>query len=171
MSDDPPGIEPSPADEPVRSPPLPGDEAHTVFSALVRTSYEYQGPVPPPAYLREYEEICPGSAQQMFTMAEGQATHRQELEAVVIMGKDRRATHGLYIGGLLALIVLVLAFVLILTGRSVAGFGILIGEAATLAGVFVYGRSEQRREREAKARLAPPRPFQPSLPFQASDDT
>lgn len=103
-------------------------------------------------------------------MAESQAKHRHHIERVVIEGKDRRATHGLYIGGGLALIAMFFAFVLILQGRSVAGFSTLIGEAAVLAGVFVYGRSQQRKEREEKARLAPlPSPPQPQLPFSSPD--
>ena len=172
MTNDPSGdeIEPLAADPESTPPPSQASsEAQAVVSALVQTSYEYRGPVPPPAHLREYEDICPGSAKQMFNMAQSQAKHRQDVEAIVIKGKDRRATHGLYIGGFLATVVLALAFILILTGRSIAGFGTLIGEAAVLSGVFIFGRTQQRKERETKAQLAPPP--QLSLPFPESNET
>lgn len=173
MSNDPSGdeVEPSAAEPAAPAPSEASGETQAVVSALVRTSYEYQGPVPLPVHLREYEEIVPGSGQQMFDMADRQAAHRQYLEAIVIKGKDRRATHGLYIGGFLATVVLALAFILILTGRSIAGFGTLIGAAAVLSGVFVYGRSQQRKERETKAQLAPPPSPQLSFPFPESPDS
>lgn len=106
-------------------------------------------------------------------MADRQSQHRQELETLVVAGKDRRATHGLYIGGFLALLVAVFGFVLVLSGRSVAGFGTLVAEAGTLAGVFIVGRTQQRKERLEKARLAPlpPTPSQqPQLPFRPIED-
>lgn len=129
-------------------------------------SFAFAGPLPHPEILRGYDEVCPGAADRIIALAESQAEHRQSLERVVISGKDRRATHGLYIGGAIAAVVTVLAFLLVWRGRSVAGFATLIGEAGFLAGVFVYGRTQERREREAKARLTAlvPEPS-PQLPF------
>ena len=130
-------------------------------------SETYSGPTPHPEHLRQYEEIAPGSAQQMIDMAHDQARHRQHLEKVVVEGNDKRATHGLYLGWFIAVVVLAFGFVLVLQGRNLAGFITLIAEAATLAGVFVFGRLQQKKERIAKAKLSTPPspPAQPELPF------
>jgi hypothetical protein len=103
-------------------------------------------------------------------MGRDQAQHRQRLESIVVQGNDRRATHGLYLGFVLALSVLGLGFTLVFQGRDVAGFATLGATAATLAGVFVYGRYQQRKERESKARMSQPRSsVQPELPFPSDN--
>ena len=38
------------------------------------------GPLPPPEMLAQYEEILPGAAERILSMAERQAEHRQKLE-------------------------------------------------------------------------------------------
>lgn len=42
------------------------------------------GGIPPPAMLREYEEILPGASDRMFKLAENQQSHRISLEAMAI---------------------------------------------------------------------------------------
>ena len=127
----------------------------------------FAGPLPPPAILREYDRAYPGAAQQIIQMALSQSAHRQHLEKVVVEGNDRRATRGLYMAWSLVTLVLIFGFVLVLLDRNVAGFGLLIGDACLALGSLVYGRYEQRKERERKAKLtiptAPPRT--PQLPF------
>jgi len=44
----------------------------------------YSGPLPPPAAMAKYEEICPGSAERILKMAELQSEHRKHLECKVI---------------------------------------------------------------------------------------
>ncbi len=41
----------------------------------------YQGPLPPPAMLRGYEELVPGGVARILAMAERQAAHRQTIES------------------------------------------------------------------------------------------
>ncbi len=45
----------------------------TEFTAL-------SGPLPPPEMLAQYEEILPGAAERILSMAERQAEHRQKME-------------------------------------------------------------------------------------------
>ena len=138
------------------------------LSAAFIKAASWTGPLPHPADLAAYEKVCPGAAQEILDMAKGQAAHRQNLELIVIRGNDRRATHGLYLGWFVATLAMVAGFLLIWNGRDVAGFTLLIAELVTLAGVFVYGRVEQRRERQEKAKLMAG-PAQPQLPFPPPD--
>ena len=40
----------------------------------------YEGPLPPPEYLRQYEEAIPGAGQKIVDMMVEQANHRAEVE-------------------------------------------------------------------------------------------
>lgn len=40
----------------------------------------FAGPIPPPDLLKGYEEVCPGAAQRIISMAEVQSEHRRALE-------------------------------------------------------------------------------------------
>jgi uncharacterized membrane protein len=40
----------------------------------------FQGPIPPPAVLREYEQLEPGAANRIIKMAEKEQEHRHYLE-------------------------------------------------------------------------------------------
>ncbi|MGH9278453.1 MAG: DUF2335 domain-containing protein [Acidimicrobiales bacterium] len=121
MSDDP--IAEQEADAPSSRPPSSAassaDPSVSGFVASYESFEWFSGPLPHPRILREYNEICPGAADRILGMAERQATQRQALERIVVEGKDRRATQGQRIGGALAALITVLAFILILTGRSI----------------------------------------------------
>lgn len=43
-------------------------------------SSTFEGPIPPPALLREYNQILPGAAERIIAMAENEGRHRQALE-------------------------------------------------------------------------------------------
>src|SRR5687768_13622143 len=47
---------------------------------LIEVSTTYSGPIPPPAILRGYEDIVPGSADRIMGWAESQTKHRHKLE-------------------------------------------------------------------------------------------
>jgi len=40
----------------------------------------HQGPLPHPEVLRQYDQLSPGAADRIITMAEGEAAHRREME-------------------------------------------------------------------------------------------
>jgi len=42
----------------------------------------FQGSLPLPSHLREYNEIVPGAAERILAMAEKQSVHRRDLEAM-----------------------------------------------------------------------------------------
>lgn len=44
----------------------------------------YEGPLPPPEYLRQYEEAVPGAGQKIVDMMVAQANHRAEVERNLI---------------------------------------------------------------------------------------
>jgi uncharacterized membrane protein len=92
-------------------------------------------------------------------MAERQQEHRHELEKVTVTESANRSWWGLRLGFLITVGVVGVGAAAILTGRSLAGFALILADLAVLAGVFVYGRAEQRKERVEKDKetAVPPR--------------
>jgi len=123
----------------------------------------WHGPLPPAEQLKGYEDVLPGAADRIFTMAEEQARHRQHLEKVAVEGGNSRSWWGLALGFVISLVVLGLSAGAIYTGHDAAGAAGMGVDVVALASVFVYGRREQRRERvekEAQTRL----PLSQALP-------
>lgn len=152
-----------PDDLPVEGEVVESQQVPQQLQAFIAAA-SFAGPLPIPQHLAEYDQIVPGAASKIIDMAVDQAEHRRGLEKTVIAGADKRATHGLYIGGAVAALVVILGFILIMTGHSGYGLAAIIGQAAVLAGVFVFTKIDQRKERQEKAKLAPPSP-QLTLPF------
>lgn len=106
----------------------------------------FQGPIPPPELLREYNEIIPDGADRIVKMAEAQSSHRIELERIVIKGDDRRANWGLVTGYSIGVLIIVLSFILILYGHGMEGTVLGTIDLVSLVGVFVYGRRSRVQE-------------------------
>lgn len=106
----------------------------------------YSGPLPPPDFLRSYNEIVDDGAERVFRMAEQQAAHRQHLERTLLLGQDKRANRGQLLGFFIALAVLGLGGFLVLSGHDWAGGTVMAVDVVGLAGIFVYSRLEQGRD-------------------------
>lgn len=117
---------------------------------LAAFSASYAGPLPPADQIRAYEEVLPGSAGRILAMAERQHEHRQKLERVTVEEAANRSWWGLRLGFVIAILVIGVGAAAIFTGHALAGFALIIGQAGILAGVFVYGRVDQRKERVEK---------------------
>lgn len=111
---------------------------------------EFAGPLPPPLYLDKYEQILPGAADRIITMAECQSKHRQEIENKVISSDVRNSQLGLIFAFILGLAGLGSGFYLIYSGKIIEGSifgGITI---VSLTSTFIYGSRQRRKEREAR---------------------
>lgn len=47
---------------------------------------QYEGPLPPPYMLREYDEAIPGAGERILCEAERQAEHRRAMESKLVEG-------------------------------------------------------------------------------------
>lgn len=118
----------------------------SVVAAAFSAFASYQGPLPPAAEMKAYEDILPGAADRILAMAEGQARHRQDLEKKAVYGGSSRAWWGLWLGFIIALLVLGGAIGLVESGHDAAGTALGSIDLVSLAAVFVIGRSGQQRE-------------------------
>ena len=113
-------------------------------------SMMWQGPIPPAHEMEQYERILPGAADRILAMAESQSDHRQHLETTVVEGNLTSETQGRWFG--LAIVSGGFGFSAWMVSRGQSGEAatVIIGQLAILAGLFIHGRSEQRKEREQR---------------------
>jgi len=83
-------------------------------------------------------------------MAETQSAHRQALEAAVVGGNVAAEARGHIFGFVITMTAVVGGIGLIANGKSTEGLVAIITALSALAGVFVWGRVQQKRERDAK---------------------
>lgn len=116
----------------------------------VVTQYaSYEGPIPPPNLLAEYNEIIPDGANRIMTMAEKQQEHRHYIEKTVIEAGVDQSKRGLNRGFWICTIFGVISGGLIALGHPE---GLVLGglDIVGLAGVFVYQSESRRNERREK---------------------
>ena len=99
-------------------------------------------------------DVVPNGAERIVALAERQVEHRQSLENAVVHANIRAESRGQTFAFLLALIVVVGGIVLIAFNKDVQGLAAIITAFIGLATVFVYGRWQQKQERERKRREA-----------------
>jgi uncharacterized membrane protein len=61
------------------------------------------GPLPSPETLRQYEDLLPGTAERIISMAERQSAHRIDLESTVVREQLKDSKRGQFIGLVIAL--------------------------------------------------------------------
>ena len=111
------------------------------------------GFLPPPAMLEQYERLRPGFTGELMEMAKTQAGHRQYLERLNVEGNSKRADRGQWLAGGSMAVIFGAAIALAFTGRTAVAIAFVAIDVVGVAGVFISGRVEQRRERLEKQRL------------------
>jgi uncharacterized membrane protein len=97
---------------------------------------EFSGPLPPPNLLDGYENIVPGAAARILTLAEEEAVHRRRMER----GFARYRGWSLFAASLIALVALVGGLYLTATGHSTEGLVVVLVEIGTLVTVFLVSQ-------------------------------
>lgn len=127
-----------------------GGQVPTKLSVFANVLQQWQGPLPPPEWLKKYDEALPGLADRLFKSFESQVRHRIEIESIVVRGNTESQARGQWFALTIALGVLALAFFLVHLGQVGWAIGTVLTEILMLAGVFVYGREKQAEERWKK---------------------
>lgn len=125
-----------------------------VRAEQTQTLAAFSGPLPPPEILKQYDEVFAGCAERIVVMAERQSTHRQSLETTVIKGGSRNETLGLIGAAVLGITAIICGYLLVEHGKDAQGFSVILGTIGTLAGIFIWGRHRQEKERKEKLKRA-----------------
>lgn len=113
------------------------------------------GPLPSADELAKYEAIKPGITDIFINTYQKQANHRMDIESRVVNHNNANATRGQIFAFAIVLVAIVCGCVLIIYNKDAAGLSTIIIALASLVGVFVYGRSQERKERLEKAKQVP----------------
>ena len=94
-------------------------------------SASFRGPLPPPSMFAKYDDVLPGAAERLFTMAEKEQEHRIDWETKALSGSIRSTTLGQWLGFGIALFGIfasgyvatqgMTAVAIVLAGGSLAG--------------------------------------------------
>ena len=138
--------EPNPAEalQPERTDPASAPRDVFLFQA------EFSSLLPPPALLRQYNEVAPGTAERLLSLVEAQTSHRLELEKSLIAYDIRRAYLGLGAAFFVALTSIVSGSLVAVNGQPWAGTAVATATVIGLVYAFLKGIGGRRDEREAK---------------------
>ncbi len=120
---------------------------------VIAMHQQFQGPLPPPTTLKEYNEIIPNGAERIMKMAEEQSMHRRSLETKAINTDSRNSLLGVIFAFLLGIATIIMGGIVVLHGHEWSGSFLGSAGLVGLVSVFIYGTRERRKERQAKAKM------------------
>lgn len=118
--------------------------------ARMEVSASYSGPIPPPAMLKQYDEVVAGAAARILGMAEDQSKHRMQIEQRVLYHDSVRAYLGMVCGLTLGVVAIAGGSIAAYYGRDWFGGTLSLSGLASLVGVFIYGNRARTQERQNK---------------------
>lgn len=124
---------------------LPAEKRDEVVSKLaaifVHHEEKFSGPIAHPRHLREYEDIHPGAADRIISMAERQQSHiiEQQQQATSREFSDRRL--GMWMGAAAFFLLVVLAYLLGVNGQPWLASAFVASSAIGVVKFFVDGRN------------------------------
>ena len=121
----------------------------------------WQGPLPPPQQLAEYEKVHPGLAERIIQMAERQQNHRHQKD----MAPDKWRARGQWLGFAIVIVALGIVAYLVANGSPIQGvvpvFIALSGLVSSAVWSSVMGRRERKRKSAKQTSSMPELPKQP----------
>ncbi len=118
-----------------------------VVAEVIR-SEEFSGPIPHPKIIKGYEEVVPGAADRIISMAENQSKHRQELEKMMVSAEVRDSLLGVLFAFILGIGCIAAAIVIVIMVPEKAGAisGALFGMTgiASIIATFIKSTRSSR---------------------------
>lgn len=130
---------------PTKQRPTPTTPHHpTKQQDVVHHQESYNGPIPHPSHLSQFEEILPGSAERIFQMTEGDLKHIQDLQKQSMKDDFTYSMTGVLIGGIVTVGAIFGSIYVIIAGHDWAGVGIIGMTLSTIVGAFIYGTNNKK---------------------------
>ncbi len=104
----------------------------------------FSGPLPHPETLARYNEIVPGSAERILSMAEEEMRFRHKNESIITKNVTRTAVMGIIFAFISVIMLSSLVFYALLKGFDTVAGSIAVGSIAAVAGVFVFFRNNKK---------------------------
>ena len=114
------------------------------------TASSFEGPIPPPQILQQYNNIVPNAAERILRMAEKQSDHRMDLERRVVYSNVRKSYAGMGLATLIALYGLYIAKEIAISGNPPTAGIIAALDIGGLISVAIYNVQAQKAERSKR---------------------
>jgi uncharacterized membrane protein len=131
----------------------------------------FQGPLPHPNLLRQYNDIVPRFAQEVTKAMIEQSQHRREIEKLVIVSKIEQAKRGQYIAAFVTALLVGLSAYMVKMGHLTEAAVVVGINLTALIGVFITNKESQRKELKEKAEAVPEPGSSPAKPLPPKDKT
>lgn len=105
---------------------------------------QYSGPLPHPEALERYEQIVPGAAERIISMAEKEMEHRHKNEMMLSRNVVRTTFTSIVFAFISVLILSGLVFFSLYKGYDKVGASIAVGAISAVAGVFIFFKSKRK---------------------------
>ena len=115
-----------------------GEVVNRVYTMLV--SERFSGPMPHPRHLREYEDILPGSAERILSMAERSLDHNATMEETALTAAIDDRKRGMRYGLAAFIASLVTASALAYFGQTPVAIAVLSTAVLGAVAAFINGR-------------------------------
>jgi uncharacterized membrane protein len=97
----------------------------------------FSGPLPPPAVLKQYDDVAPGAAERIIKKFESQTAHRIKLETMVVLSGFIKEVGGLVCGFVIAMTAIIGGIYTVLQGHPFLGGSLSFAGLAALVGAFL----------------------------------
>lgn len=134
----------------------PARPSATITTTATASSFE--GPIPPPQVLQQYNSIVPGAAERILLMAEKQSDHRMDLEKRVVYSNIKKSYVGMGLATVIALYGLYIAKEIAINGNPATAGIIAALDIGGLISIAIYNVQSQKSERNKRqeSSTAPP---------------
>ena len=105
---------------------------------------QFDGPIPHPTILKEYNEAVPDAAERILAMAERDQAHAHEVDNRFNRHEIRKETLGMSMGFFLAILAIAAGTWLIAHDKSLEGFGIFLAAAGVMIGSAIYKHRQHK---------------------------
>jgi len=119
---------------------LQPEQRESVLRIVQQTLTSFEGPLPPPQMLAEYDRLIPQGADRLMRLLESQTSHRHVQETRIVSTQTSLPLRGQFIGTGLCVFFGAIGWRLSFTGHDAVA-GVLFGTTILgLVTIFVLGR-------------------------------
>lgn len=98
----------------------------------------FSGPLPPPEFLKGYQEIYPDAPKKIFQWVEEQQAHRHRIDNEYLKKEFNYKIVGILCGLIISLTFIICAFILIIKDKQVMGISIMASIMVGLVTLFIH---------------------------------
>ena len=118
--------------------------SHHIKTVKVSEQHVYSGPLPEPEALAKYDQIVPGAAERILTMAEKEMQHRHKNDNLLSKSIIWTTIVSIALAFLSVVILSGLTFYALYKGYDTVAASIAVGSIAAVAGVFIFFKSAKK---------------------------